>query len=92
MESHRGDHGESRPGPTVASDFALMVPEALIERTAARVADLRFDRRRRQELAGVPAYLSVPEAAQLMRAKPQRIYDLLSSGRLTGSRMDLESL
>jgi excisionase family DNA binding protein len=68
-----------------------MVPEALIERIAARVAELLSDRRRRQELAGVPPYLSVPEAAELMRAKPQRIYDLLSSGRLTrfkdGSRV-----
>jgi len=28
-------------------------------------------------------FLSVSEAAELLRAKPQRIYDLLSSGRLT---------
>jgi len=36
-------------------------------------------------------YLSVPEAAEYLRAKPQRVYDLLSSGRLArhkdGSRV-----
>jgi excisionase family DNA binding protein len=39
-------------------------------------------------------YLSVDEAAELLRAKPQRVYDLLSSGRLTrrkdGSRVLVE--
>jgi excisionase family DNA binding protein len=28
-------------------------------------------------------YLSVPEAATLLRAKPQRVHDLLSAGKLT---------
>lgn len=91
MQARRREQEDSGPGETVASDVALMVPEALIERIAARVADLLSDRQRRNESASMPAYLSVPEAARLMRAKPQRIYDLLSSGRLTrfkdGSRV-----
>jgi excisionase family DNA binding protein len=41
-----------------------------------------------------PQYLSVGEAAKLLRAKPQRVYDLLSDGRLTrhkdGSRVLIE--
>jgi hypothetical protein len=40
----------------------------------------------REERSGagqVPEMLTVPEAAELIRAKPQRIYDLFSDGRLT---------
>jgi len=34
----------------------------------------------------VPPYLTVPEAAEYARASRQRIYDLLSAGRLTDTR------
>ncbi len=63
--------------------------EELAERTARLLRDSFVP-----EMAFGQAFLSVPEAAALMRAKPQRIYDLLSSGRLTrykdGRRVLLE--
>lgn len=54
-----------------------------LERVARRAAELV-----REELAvpaPVPAspFLTVAEAAEYVRAKPQRIYDLLSQGRLS---------
>jgi excisionase family DNA binding protein len=65
-------------------------PEALdelVEHVAARVLE--------QLPAAAPApvspYLSIDEAAAYLRAKRQRVYDLLSAGRLTrfkdGSRV-----
>jgi len=52
------------------------IEQLVDERVAAQLAD-------RGEQASAPEFLSVSEAAELLRAKPQRIYDLLSSGRLT---------
>jgi excisionase family DNA binding protein len=61
--------------------------EELVERVAARVLE--------QLPAAAPApaspYMSIDEAAEYLRAKRQRVYDLLSAGRLTrfkdGSRV-----
>jgi excisionase family DNA binding protein len=64
--------------------FRLELPEELLAELARRVSAIL-------EPKPVSPYLSVSEAAELLRAKPQRIYDLLSSGRLTrhkdGSRV-----
>jgi excisionase family DNA binding protein len=57
-------------------------PDELLEAIAARAAQLVLERV--QPAPGpVSAYLSVDEAAELLRAKPQRVYDLLSARRLT---------
>lgn len=66
----------------------ILFPEAIINDIAERAAALVMERT-------VPAwsspYLTVPEAAEYARCSRQRIYDLLSSARLTrhkdGSRV-----
>jgi excisionase family DNA binding protein len=55
-----------------------VVLDALVERVAERVLERLAGVERRDE----PEYLTVSEAAGLLRAKPQRVYDLLSDGRL----------
>ncbi len=56
--------------------FAL--PPELLEAIAARAAELVEDR-----VAEAPEpWLDVHEAAEYLRCKPQRIYDLVSQGRL----------
>ncbi len=59
----------------------LSVPPALVEEIAQRAAAIVLERLRRQPEAP-PRLLTVPEAAELLRARPQRVYDLLSDGRL----------
>lgn len=56
------------------------LPDDFLEAIAARAADLVSER-----LESEPAspYLSIPEAAEYLRSSRQRVYDLLSSGRLT---------
>jgi excisionase family DNA binding protein len=75
------------------SEIRLELPEAVLEAIAERAAQLAAElvlERVGQPSKATP-YLSVDEAAELLRAKPQRIYDLLSSGRLSrfkdGSRV-----
>ena len=66
-------------------DLALTIPEGLVEVIAQRAADIVLE-----QLAGRPdrtsPWLTVPEAAEYLRASRQRIYDLLSSRRLTRHR------
>jgi excisionase family DNA binding protein len=85
----RGDEvvgTRSEGGDFVPLMFGL-TPEAL-ELLAAKVAELIG---LPQEPSNASPYMTVPEAAEYMRAKPQRCYDLLSAGRLTrykdGSRV-----
>jgi excisionase family DNA binding protein len=62
--------------------LTLSVPRELVEAIAQRSAVIVLERLR--EEAEAPArLLTVLEAAELLRAKPQRVYDLLSDGRLT---------
>lgn len=74
------------PGPLV-----LTIPEALVERIAARAAEIVLEQPGAQAGASGSPYLTVAEAAEYLRAKPQRVYDLLSARRLTrhkdGSRV-----
>lgn len=68
------------PNPDPITAHVILNPEA-IEAIAQRAAEI--------VLARMPApttdseYLTVLEAAELMRCKRQRIYDLLYEGRLT---------
>jgi len=67
-------------------------PEALVDSIAERAAEIALERLRGEVLNETASpYLSVTEAAKYLRAKPQRIYDLLSARRLTrfkdGSRV-----
>jgi excisionase family DNA binding protein len=58
------------------------VVEALVEQVAAMV----LERLAEHAPAARSEYLTVAEAAEVLRAKPQRVYDLLSAGRLTRYR------
>lgn len=62
------------------SELALAIPPELVEQIAHRAAELAL-----QDLAGreQSPYMTVTEAAEYMRCKPQRIRDLLSQRRLT---------
>ena len=70
--------------------MTLSVPPELVEEIAQRAAAIALERLR-VEAETAPRLLTVPEAAEYLRAKPQRVYDLLSDGRLTrkkdGSRV-----
>ena len=71
-----------------ARELTLSVPPALLEEVARMAAELVAERLTPQP---VSEFLTVPETAEILRAKPQRVYDLLSDGRLTrlkdGSRV-----
>jgi hypothetical protein len=60
----------------------LTVPDRLVERIAERAAEIALARLAPTARLASP-FLSVAEAAAYLRAKPQRVYDLLSAGRLT---------
>jgi excisionase family DNA binding protein len=70
------------------SELALPVPEEWLEAVAARVAELLADR---EPHGPVSPYFTPAEAAEYLRSDRQRVYDLLSAGRLTrfkdGSRV-----
>lgn len=73
---------------------SIDVPAELVDAIAERAAELVLERLRVKAVASESRYLTVDEAASLYRCKPQRIYDLISSGRLPkkndGSRVLLE--
>ena len=76
----RGSPASALPSPrgVVAS---LELTEVVLEVIAERAADIALARLS----AASPAspYLTVAEAAEYLRAKPQRVHDLLSARRLT---------
>lgn len=59
----------------------LAVPESLVGQVAERAAALVLARI--GHAAAASPFLTVAEAAVYLRAKPQRVYDLLSTRRLT---------
>jgi hypothetical protein len=59
-----------------------MLIEELVERVADRLAEKLEERGLRHTDSSTPELLSVPEAAAVLRCKPQRVYDLRSAGRL----------
>jgi len=66
----------------VSGGLEFTLPAGLVEAIAERAAAIVLERLR-QEAEAPPTMLTVPEAAAFLRAKPQRVYDLLSDGRLT---------
>jgi excisionase family DNA binding protein len=64
------------------SRSALVLPQSWVETIAERAAELALERGG-NGCVGASPYLSVTEAAEYIRAKRQRIYDLLSARRLT---------
>src|SRR3954451_8903034 len=68
--------------------LTVAVPPEWVEAIARRAASIVEER---SSAVRESPYLSVAEAAAYLRAKPQRVYDLLSAGRLNrykdGSRV-----
>jgi excisionase family DNA binding protein len=60
-----------------------LIPAAAIEAIATRAAELVLERQAAGEDERRSKYLTVEEAAELYRCKPQRIYELVSARRLT---------
>jgi excisionase family DNA binding protein len=60
----------------------LSMPGELVQAIAERAAAIVLDRLH-AAADPPPRFLTVPEAAAFLRAKPQRVYDLFSDGRLT---------
>jgi hypothetical protein len=54
----------------------------VVDRVAERLAQKLEERGLRPDEAAQAELLSVPEAAAVLRCKPQRVYDLRSAGRL----------
>jgi excisionase family DNA binding protein len=65
--------------------LSLPLPPEIVDAIAARAAAIALERLRGEREAP-PRLLTVDEAAAVLRAKPQRVYDLLSDGRLTRRR------
>ena len=63
------------------TQLAIPFPDDLLDLLTKEVARRIAEQQPQQQAA--PLYLTVREAADLIRAKPQRIYDLVSAGRLT---------
>jgi excisionase family DNA binding protein len=64
-----------------ALHFSVQLPAGLVEAIAVRAAEIVLERQR--DNGSSSPYMSVPEAADYLRCKRQRIDDLLSSHRLT---------
>lgn len=67
---------------TPDESLALVLPERAAERIAERAAAIVLERLADAGASDSP-YFTVVEAAEYLRAKPQRVYDLLSARRLT---------
>lgn len=66
----------------MTAELVIELPRECVDAIAARAAAILGARTDQPSRAPSP-YLSVPEAAEYLRAKPQRVYDLLSARRLT---------
>lgn len=64
------------------SELRLPLPKDVAHAIAQLAAEIAVERLR-NEAAARPRMLTIKEAAEELRAKPQRVYDLLSDGRLT---------
>lgn len=62
-------------------NVALQLSEEVLEAIARRAAALVLERQALEREQASP-YVSIEEAAEFLRCKPRRVYDLRSSGRL----------
>jgi excisionase family DNA binding protein len=81
MSAARNPNGRAVSPNSERPKLALDVPDALIEAVADRVIA------KLGEQASAPSpWLSVAEAAERLRCKPDRVYDLIALGKLTPRR------
>ena len=66
----------------MSARLEVTVGDELVEAIAEKAAAIVLERQL-AEAEAPPRMLTVPEAATFLRAKPQRVYDLLSDGRLS---------
>jgi excisionase family DNA binding protein len=65
-------------------ELRVTLPEDAVEEIARRAAEIVLARLAKERLSGGDSpYLTVAEAAEYLRASRQRVYDLLSAGRLS---------
>jgi excisionase family DNA binding protein len=67
----------------LSAEIRIELPPELLDSIIERVAELVIARLEGGKPGSRSDYLTVPEAADFLRCKPQRIYDLLSARRLT---------
>jgi excisionase family DNA binding protein len=65
----------------VSAPLSLTLPDEVVEQIAQRVAEILTERQPDREVS--QRWLTVDQAAAYIGAKPQRIYDLRSNGRLS---------
>lgn len=75
----------------MSEPFTVSVPDGFLDAVAERAAEIVLSRLALEQAPPDSPFLSVDEAAAYLRSKRHRVYDLLSSGRLTrhkdGSRV-----
>lgn len=72
-----------------ASAAALLVTDEFLEQVAVRAAELVLERVEvTSQTSPTSPFVTVSEAAELLRCKPQRIHDLLLRGRLERAGRD----
>jgi hypothetical protein len=62
------------------SELSVQLPDDFLEQVAQRVAEILAEL---TPPANLSPYMSIAEAAEYARCKPQRIYDLRSAGVLS---------
>jgi hypothetical protein len=67
---------------SVEPPISFPIPETLIEAIAARVAPMVVELIRSEGSASESEFLTVEEAAELMRSTPGRVRNLLTAGKL----------
>jgi hypothetical protein len=67
---------------SIEAPISLQFPEPLIEAIAQRVAPMVAELLRGETRPGESEFLSVEEAAELMRSTPGRVRNLITSGQL----------
>ena len=64
-------------------EVVARLPEAALEAIARRAAEIALEQLEARNERQLSKYVTVDEAAELYRCKPQRIYELVSARRLT---------
>src|SRR4051794_37032382 len=64
------------------NELRVTLSADLLDAIVASAVELVVERLVTESTPSLSKYLTVSEAAEVLRAKPQRVYDLLSAGRL----------
>jgi excisionase family DNA binding protein len=67
---------------SIVTKFSIPIPAELVDEIAERAAELVLERLEPEQPTAPGPYLTIAEAAELLRCRRQRVYDLLSARRL----------